>query len=527
MGLFLCSRVQQGPSTEMGVLSLKTSDKFRLGQLNMQEINMYTPHKFDADLGFDDNRRQGNQQIKLQTKTEYSDDQLGMKQPASFIQQDPPDNRVLYPKADRARREGGNKKMSIDQCISQTKKQLMNIPVANVDSKITTVLERLMESEDEEIKALAKKLLAKSMLPAAIPDKRRRKHRRARSLTSLKHLRVPNIGYPGYGHIDTARKKTQLQPECDINDDHLLGSSQSLLHFDDEEQSNTNLELLSTAPHSSQDQSFEKSKIEYYSEHEIQEVVEYSKLHLEKTRRKSEQFSEKLKNMRSLSDTLNTIYLTKQGLLRRSSETPNLSIFSIIESSVEGEEEIVLPTSENDYFDEQDEELGMISRDIDEFEQKINETRAEIRLLRRESVTMLTNEMSESEKDSDTDKVPETLSFLEIEQKISQLEDESHKLEIQRREALSTLQNKMLGNILGTAKKELLPILPTPMPEKLSASMSFKLKTPPPSFEVRASNCCQFSRMTMSSEGEATDVEEPSTQKEDLYHAKEEKPNEN
>jgi len=528
MGSFLCSRVQQVPSTEMGVLSVEMSDNLRLSQNNRQEVNMHTSQECDANLGSDVNKLHGNQpQIKLQTKTEYCEAQLGMKQPASFIRQDPPDNRVLYPKADRARKEGGNNKMSIDQCISQTKKQLMNIPAANVDRNITTVLERLMESEDEEIKALAKKLLAKAALPEARPGgRKRRKHRRARSLTSLKHLRVPNSGYPGYGHVDTARKKTQLQPEGNSNDDHLLDSSQSRLHFDDEEQSNTNLEHLSTGPNSSQDQSFEKSMTENYPEHEIQEVMEYSKLRLEKTRRKSANLSEKLKNMRSLSDTLNTISLTKQGLLRRSSETPNLSIFSIIESSVEGDEELALQTSENDFLDLHDEELGMISRDIDEFEQKLNETRAEIRMLRRESVTMLTNEGSDSEKNSDTDKVPEKLSFLEIEQKISQLEDESHKLEIQRREALSTLQNKMLGNILGSTQKELLPILPTPMPEKLTASMRFKLQTPIPSYEVRASNCCQFSRLTLSSEGEATDVEEPSTQREEIYNTKEEKPNE-
>jgi len=524
MGSFLCSRVQQGPSTEMGVLTVKTSDKLRLGQNNRLEINRHTPEKCDANLGSDVNRLHGNQlQINLPTKTEYSEAQSGMKLLPSFVRQDHPDNRVLYPKADHARREGGNNKVSIDQ-LSQTKKQLMNISAANVDNNITTVLERLMASDNEEIKALAEKLIAKAMLPAARPGERNlRKQRRARSLTSLKELRTPTFRYSVYDHIDTARKKAQLQPDGILNDDHLLDSSPSRLAFDDEEQSNTNFELLSTGPNSSQDQSFEKSMTEHYSEHEIQEVMEYSKLHLEKTRRKTEKFSEKLKNMRSLSDTLNTISIAKQGILRRSSETPNLSIFSIIESSVEGDEEIALQTSKNDFFDLNEEELGMISRDIDEFEQKINETRTEIRLLRRESITMLTNEMSDSEKDSDTEKAPETLSFLEIEQKISQLEEESHELEIQRREALSTLQNKMLGNILGIAQKELLPILPTPMPEELSASMRFKLQTPPPSFEVRSSNCCQFSRPSMPSEGEASDVEEPTTQREELHHTKEEK----
>jgi len=526
MGSVVCSRTQQPTSMEMGVLPVKSSDKLRLGQ-NRLEINWHTPQEFDANCSSDADRLHGNQpQIEFPNKTDCSEAQSGMKQTASYIRQDPPDTRVLYPAANRLRKEGGNNKMSIDPCSSKTKKQLMNLPAANVDCDITTVLERLMASEDEEIKALAKRLLfAKAVLPVASPGERNlRKHGRARSLTSLKQLRTPNFGYPVYGHIDTACKKTQPQPDRNINDNHVLDSSPPSLHFVDEKQSNTKFQLLSNPPYLSRDRGSEKSITEQQDEHEIQEVIEYSKLHLEKTRRQTARFSEELKNMRSLSETLNTISLTKRGILRRSSETPNKSIFLITESSVEEDEEMV-QSSENDFFNLHEEELGMISRDIDEFEQKINETRIEIRLLRRESVNMLTNQMSDSEKHSDTDK--EGLSFLEIEQKISQLEDESHELEIQRREALSSLQNKMLGNILGSVRKELLPLLPVPLPEKLSAPMCLNSQTPSPSFEVRASNCCQFSRLSKSSEGEASDVEGPSTQREDLYHTKEEKPNEN
>jgi len=189
------------------------------------------------------------------------------------------------------------------------------------------------------------------------------------------------------------------------------------------------------------------------------------------------------------------------------------SIFSI-ESSFGWEEDTTLQTFQNYILDLKEEEL--ISRDIDMLEQKINETRTKIRRLRGDSVTILTTEMSDLEIDCDQGNVKDSLSFLEIEQEVCRLEDESHELERKRREAVSRLENKMLGNILGIEKKELLPLIPTPMPEGLSASMLFESRATLTSFDVPNIESSQISRLPTSSETEISEVGESSTQKEEL-----------
>jgi len=481
------------------------------------------------DFKYDVNRLYGNHpQIKLPNKTKYVEAQLGPKQPASFMRQDPRDDRILYPTTDRVRREGGNNNVTKDPQSSQTKEELINISAESIDCNITTVLARLMASDDKKIKALGKRLFTEAVLPVANPGVSNLPKPRTRSEATLDQLMSPKFRYPAYEHVDREYKKSQLQPDDNINDDDSPDGSPSPLHSDDEEHSNENFEHFSRAPTGSPGKNSEKIMTEQQTEHEIQEVLEYSKLYLEKTLRKSAIFCEKLKNMPSLSETLNKISSNKNVRLRSSCTTPNNSSFSITESSLDGEEETALQTFENDSPDLHEEELGMISRVIDEFEQKINETRTKIRQLRRESVNILTTEMSNSnsEKNYETDKVTEALSYLEIEQMISQLEDESHELEIERREALSRLQKKMLVNIMTTEQKQLLPLVPIPMPKKISASMRYEPQILTPS-EVCASNSSQFSRLSKSSEAEASDVEESSTQSEEPCHTKEEKPSEN
>jgi len=481
------------------------------------------------DFKYDGNRRYGNHpQIKLPNKTKCIKAQWGPKQPTSFMRQDPPDDRILYPTTDRVRRAGGKNNMTIDPQSSQTKEELINISAASIDCNITTVLARLMASDDKKIKALGKRLFTEAVLPAANPGVSNMQKPRTRSLATVEQLTSPKLHYPVYGHVDREYKQSQLQPDDNINDDYSPDGSPSLLLSDEEEHSNENFEFFRKAPTGSQDKNSEKIMTELQSEHEIQEVLEYSKLYLEKTLRKSAIFCEKLKNMPSLSETLNKISSTKNVSLRSGCTTPNGSIYSITESSLEGEEETALQTLENEIPDSHEEELGMISRVIDEFEQKINETRTKIRQLRRESVNMLTKEMSNSssEKNSETDIVPEALSYLEIEQMISQLEDESHELEIKRREALSSLQKKMLVNIMNTEQKQLLPLVPIPMPKRISASMGYEHQNLTSS-EVSASNSSRFSRRSQSSEAEASNVKESSTQREELCDTKEEKPNEN
>jgi len=166
----------------------------------------------------------------------------------------------------------------------------------------------------------------------------------------------------------------------------------------------------------------------------------------------------------------------------------------------------------------------LITRDIDKFEDKLNAMKTKIRELRGEAVIILTKENSEK---NCAAKETDSLSYLEIEQKICQLEDESHELESKRREAVSRLQNKMVGNILGKEQKDLLPLLPTPMPEDLSASVNSESQDIQTSFEVQTAESSPFSRPATSSDTEASEVEESSTEKEKLSSEKKETTNEN
>jgi len=209
--------------------------------------------------------------------------------------------------------------------------------------------------------------------------------------------------------------------------------------------------------------------------------------------------------MQSLTDSLRKISLAKPKKWIR---------FPVVESSSEEEEQIARQTHSNLEF--QEGELGIIAMDIDKFEQKINEIRAKISQLRWDSVNILTKEI--------TGKLTDELSWLDIEQNISRLENESHELEIKRRAAVVRLQNKILGNTFGADQKELLPLLPT----SPTASMHFKSEASITFFDgaVTTTKSIQFSIPTPK-ETEASKVEELSTQKEEHYYAKEEKPNEN
>jgi len=463
MGSAACSRVQKPQYMEMGPL-----------------------HEFKTDVS----RRYGNHpHIQLPNKTRYTEPQLGQKEPASFVRQDAADDRILYPTTVRGGKEDEENKMTIDTDSPRIKEELMNISAASVDCDISAVLARLMASDDKEIKTLGKRLFTEAVLPATT----RHLKLRTRSLPS-QELESPDSRAPVFGNIGREYNKTQTQPD-DNAKEYLQESSPSS----------------------------EKIMTELQTEHEIQEVLEYSKLYLEKTLRESAIYSEKVKNMPPLSETLNMISLNNKGALRNSCRTPNNSISSTPEAYLEGEEETTSQTFENDFPDIQEEELGKISRNVDEFEQKINQTRIMIKHLRRESVNLLTKEMSNSdwEKESDTDKMTESLSYLEIEQKISQLEDERYELEKKRREALSSLQKKMLGNILGTKHKKLLSLVPIPVPKGIPELMLVDSQTPT-SVERSTSTSSQLSRLSSASEAEVSDNDSPPR-----GAPKEEKPNEN
>jgi len=516
MGSCSCSRLEEGSWTEMAVLS----DILGYDQ-NLPKTNSDTGKVFYPDV----NRLyKHHSQIKTK-KTEHIEAKFGLKRPTRLKRQHSADNRMLYPTKHHVRMEDSNSKMRVDPQSSQTKEQFMDISVANVDCDIATVLARLMASEDQEIKALAKRLLTEIELRAASTVRNVQKSRTC-YLTSPEQLMLPYFCYPFDGHIDREYRKARPPPDDDIDDDYSLESSPSLHYDDDEWQSIKNFERLSSTQKSSEGKKSEIILPVLQTERETQEVLEYSKLYLEKSIRKSAIFCEKLKNMPSFSETLTNISFGKKEMVSKRCETSNNSIVSITESSLDREAETVLQAFEHDFPDFPEEEFGMISRDIDKFEHKINETQTRIRQLRWESVIMLTK-VSNPKNNSETDRVTETPGYLEIEKKISLLEDESHELKIKRREALSNLQNKILENILGLEQKELLPLVPIPRPKRISASRFCDPQSPPTSFEMFPNGNCQFSSLSKSSEAEPSDIEESSTQKEDINHTEEEKPNEN
>jgi len=225
--------------------------------------------------------------------------------------------------------------------------------------------------------------------------------------------------------------------------------------------------------------------------------------------------------MPSLSVALNRNSFSKPDVSRRSSESLYGSPFSPRESSLDGLEGISSRTSENNFSCYREEEIEMITRDIDKFEHKINDTRTKIKELRLESLNILTTEMTE--KTCDPVKGTDKLSYLEINQKICRLEDESHELKSKRRAAISRLQSKMVENIWFNKEKELPPLLPIHMQKGYSPSMLYESKNTPSSSDLPIHNWSQFSILAASSESESSEVEKSSTRKEKLYPLKEEK----
>jgi len=199
--------------------------------------------------------------------------------------------------------------------------------------------------------------------------------------------------------------------------------------------------------------------------------------------------------MRSLSETLSTLSSSKPIGPLQSSETLRRSIFSITEFSLDGWAKTSSQTFENEFLDFHEKEWGKITRVIDQFEQKIYETKNTIRELREESVNILTKEMSEMTSDPVSGST--VFSHLEIEQKICQLEATSHGLENKRQEAVSRLQNKILENVLG---KEPLPLPPIPIPKGVSAAMPLESQAELSPFDVPTTETYsekQFSRVKL------------------------------
>jgi len=507
--------------------SVKLCDGLGVGQ-NRLVISTHPPQTIDPDLSPYTKSLYGKDlQIQSPKKPDAGRRQLAVERSANFILLDQTDERVTYPRTYVGKKDDGNNEMTKNSNSSQGKKQLRNILAANSDRKIAKVLRWLMMSGDEEVKSVAKKMYSvvvpSAASPAAINLHRARK---IRSWTLPEQLLAPSFERSTvYGLTNGERESIDPKSNRNANDDNFsLDSHPSQLYAEDEKKSKMNLEPPSTAKSSKDIIGAEKSKAEEVYACEIREMLEYSKLRLEKTRRKSARFCEKVRNMPSFSETLSSISLSSQGISFGSSDMPRNSILSVGESSFEVEEEIILPTYESDLPYLHEEELEMIARHIDTIEQKINETRTKIRQLRGESVNILIKETPDLAMDSDPDNVKDAHSYLEIEQKICRLEDESHELENKRRDAVSRLQNKMLVNILGTEMEEL-PRVSIPMSEGHSASMLLESQAKRTSFDMPTTEGSQTSLLPTFSETERSEVEESSTRKEEFYSAKEETPN--
>jgi len=430
MGTCTCNHMEDGAPIKI------MFDTFEANR-NRIELNTHSPHTIYPDVSVDINRLDVNHlKIELANNLDPTQARLDVQHSASSSQQNLRDNRILNP-TDRTARVNGNNQMTRSTNLSHTEKQIMNKPDAEID--ITPLLKRLMSSEDKEINIVAKRLNAEAVIPATNPDKRNvLRDRRTRSLTSLEQLKAPQFEhYPVYDRNDSNRKWIYATPERNINDDCLTDNTPLSIDCTDKKLSRMNLDSPSTVTEISQDiSSGANSPHNKQADQGILEI--YSKLQFEKTRLQRAGFSEKLKNMQSLSYTLSKISLAKPKEWIR---------FPVAEFSSEEEEAIARETHKN--LEVLEDELGIITMDIDKFEQKINEIRAKISQLRGESVNILIKEI--------TGKLKDALSYLEIEENISRLENESHELEIKRRAAVVRLQNKMLGDTFGADQKKLLP----------------------------------------------------------------------
>jgi len=458
MGSCGCSRLRDDSYREKDMvgLSLNTFCASRITK------NMHTPQAFDPDFSFDIGTSLKNElQLESPHNPDSSEAQLGVKHLASFSLQHPTNDRLLYPTMNGAGTKNGNNDMPIDPYCSQSKKQIMNKPGYITDREITRSLPRL--SQNEDIKAVdiwvnpATKHISRNQRSA----------RRTRSLSSLDWSVTPECEHcPANRLVDREQESTHSKLNVIVNDDCLLETYPTKLSSDCEKLSWTNFEPTSAIQKSSNNTSTSgTSTAEEQADDKTWEIFEYSWLQYEETLNKSKEFNEKLKNMRSLAETLSTISFSKLN----PSETLNIPIHPVKESSIEGQGEISSQRCENYPSDLNGEELRMISRDIDKLELKINQTRTRIRELRLESVNIIRADISE--KASHPSSGSNALNYLEIEQKIRQLEDKSHELENKRQAAVSRLQYKIVGNLLGKEQKELLPLLPIPMPWGLRASI--------------------------------------------------------
>jgi hypothetical protein len=181
-----------------------------------------------------------------------------------------------------------------------------------------------------------------------------------------------------------------------------------------------------------------------------------------------------------------------------------------------------MPKSENEMPGE---ELGMITRNIDKYEQSLNETTRKISNLRKDSFNALTTQLINEYSDYDADGNTEASNYLEIEKKINLLEGEKQDIESKRQVCVSRLQTKMLGNLLSIENSELLPQENVSLPDGVSQQIADK-----PYAVVDNNAESSYERRTCSTRSSSREIEtqeheKASTHNEELRYDKEEKRN--
>jgi len=466
MGACGCTHLRDIPyeDAEVGCLSL---DVFRANRI---AINTQTPKAIDPNF-------RGEAPHPF-----FGFVQLGFMDPPSILLKNPRNDR-LSPAVDRAGKDDINNDMVIDPYSPERQKKPMNTSRFIIDREIPTVWPPI--SQDEDMKIFAKGQLNCGLPAAKHSAKNRRSSRRTNcsrrtnSLPSLEILVTPWCERFSSGGL-LHREQTSGHPELNVNVNYnsLAETHPPKIFLDDKNQWQTRIELISTARKSfnytnkleslNDTHSSTTSSTEWQAEKETSVVLEWSKDQFERSRSKSRECREILRNMPSLSETLGTLSLSKP-----------IGPIQSTESSLDEWANTSSQTFENEFLDLHEREWGKIAKVIDQFEQKIYETKNTIRELRWESVNILATEMSEMASDPVSGSTG--FSHLEIEQKICQLEATGQELENKRQDAVSRLQNKILGNVLG---KELLPLLPITMLKGVSATIPLESQAVLSPFDV-------------------------------------------
>jgi len=398
--------------------------------------------------------------------------------------------------------------------------ELSDISESNVSKEITPVVSKFMTNADDEVRDTEQKLMMKGfVIPATNSDARNaRKAKRTRLLTSPKQVKESS---PELTTVSVPSKRKHQSSLSEMMQNVFVNSTTDICFpsYSDTENEKYSWE---TAEYSAEKLNViaQNSKLtsEQTSELEESEVLEFSKRQFEKCQYESKLVSEMLENLQPLERTLRTI----SDASRRNSISVPLHKQNSFLSQLSQAEEIIMRGSENEIPEE---ELVLITKDIDELEKSINDRRARISHLRQKSLSLLTAELPDFMMDYNSDSDDDTSTFLKLEKDINQLEGEKNEFERKRRQAVSRLQNKMWGNIKAWDNQEVRPITAMPILSKYSDNFPVVNKS------RSASNtfvwpACENNKRWSFSITDSSEVEKSSTHIEEFWRSQLENLNE-